>query len=41
MGQTYPPSWSFKDIKELEKFLRFVLDKGEYQFITPKEFVEK
>jgi hypothetical protein len=27
--------------KSLEKFLCFVLNKGEHQFITPKKFVEK
>jgi hypothetical protein len=41
MGQIHPSSWSFKDIKELEKFLCFVLDRGEHKFITPIEFVEK
>jgi len=33
--------WSSRDIEELERFLCFVLEKGEHQFITPKEFVKK
>ena len=41
MGQIHPASWSFKDLNELENFLCFVLDRGEHQFITPSEFVEK
>jgi peptidoglycan/xylan/chitin deacetylase (PgdA/CDA1 family) len=41
MGQIHPSSWSFKDLKELEKFLCFVINEGEHQFITPKQLVEK
>ena len=41
MGQIHPASWSLRDLKELEKFLCFVLNKDEHQFITPKKFVEK
>ena len=41
MGQIHPSSWSFKDLEELEKFLCFVIDRGEHQFISPKKFVEK
>jgi len=41
MGKIHPICWSLENIKELEKFLWFVLNEGEHQFIIPKEFVKK
>lgn len=41
MGQIHPATWSFNDLKELEKFLKLVSDMGEHQFITPRKYVEK
>ena len=41
IGQIHPVSYNLKNLKELEKFLWFVLNEGEHQFITPKKFVEK
>jgi len=41
MGQIHPASWNSKNLKEVEKFLCFVINEGEHQFITPKQLVEK
>ena len=41
MGQIHPALWNSINLKKLENFLCFVLDRGEHQFITPSEFVEK
>jgi hypothetical protein len=41
MGQIHPASWNSINLKGLEKFLCFVINEGEHQFITPKKFVEK
>ena len=41
MGEIHPTSWNSKNLKELEKFLCFMINEGEHQFITPKQLVEK
>ena len=41
MGQIHPSLWNSINLKELEKFLCFVINEGEHQFITPKQLVEK
>ena len=41
MGEIHPASWNSKNLKELEKFLCFMINEGEHQFITPKQLVEK
>jgi len=41
MGEIHPAKWNLKDLKELEKFLCFVINEGEHQFITPKQLIEK
>jgi hypothetical protein len=41
MGQIHPALWNLKNLKELEKFLCFVINEGEHQFTTPKQLVEK
>ena len=41
MGQIHPIGWSLENLKELEKFLWFVSNKGEHPFITPKKYIEK
>lgn len=41
MGEIHPASWNSKNLKELEKFLCFVINEDEHQFITPKQLVEK
>ena len=41
MGQIHPALWNAMNLKELEKFLCFVINEGEHQFITPKQLIEK
>jgi peptidoglycan/xylan/chitin deacetylase (PgdA/CDA1 family) len=40
MGQIHPSCWSVRDLNDLERFLCFVLGKGEHLFITPKNLLK-
>ena len=41
IGQIHPAIWIYRNLKEFEKFLCYVLEKGKHQFIIPRKYIER